>query len=303
MGGVSSRARHTFEERPLVSSTCVQSWPFSRKSTHDAGRCTEKRSRYCRKKGWVRSTFSDVSSGGHQAFDLQVEDAPANAIASQVKLSRLAQDAEQSDCDSPSYSSGPVHDSFNAALVSAMVGLVDTLEASVTSGRTKLSWHALPILVECRESIASFQDDVRQCASFLHALGVQLQNCTGNGHSCAPEVEMVYQLALRVRELCSAAKMELAESLMSVAMYYRSEGRFEAAVTYFQRCAVVMSCQMGDGHPSVAATLNFLAESLAYANRFNEAEDACKRAVAISAYAMGEDHCHTQGHPTISFTS
>eukprot|EP00899_Mesostigma_viride_P020315 jgi/Mesvir1/28285/Mv04808-RA.1 len=175
-----------------------------------------------------------------------------------------------------------------------MVGLLDMLEASVAAGRTKLSWHALPLLVKCRESIASFQDDVRQCASFLHDLGVQLQNCTGNGRSCAPELEMVYQLALRVRESCSAAKMELAESLFTVARYYWSEGHFEAAVTYFQRCVFVISCQRGNGHPSVAAALNFLAESLAHANRFNEAEYACHMAVAITADALGEDHHHVQ---------
>eukprot|EP00899_Mesostigma_viride_P015271 jgi/Mesvir1/23745/Mv18683-RA.1 len=243
-------------------------------------------------------SFAESSDGCQPELPSKVDHASANAITSQVDLRRLAQDAEHFDADASRYLPG-LHDYSSAAVVSAMVGLLDMLEASVGAGCSQLSWLALPILSDCRESIVSFPDNVRQCASSLHALGAQLQHCeatAGSGHSCAPEVEMVYQFVLRIRESSPGAEMELAESLLCLAKYYRAGNRLDEAITYFQRCAFVISCQMGDGHPSVAAALNFLADSLAHANRFNEAEYACKRAVAIAADALGEDHHHTQGY-------
>eukprot|EP00899_Mesostigma_viride_P003716 jgi/Mesvir1/13345/Mv15948-RA.1 len=180
-----------------------------------------------------------------------------------------------------------------------MVNVLDMIEASVNAGRSKLPVeYVLPLLVKCRESIASSQNDVRQCASALHALGERLQNCkvvSGNGHSCAPEVEMVFQLVLRVRQESPGAELEVAESLLALARYYRSEGRFKEAIKHFQHLVGILSCQVGKRHPSVAAALNFLAESLAHANRFWEAEYACKRAIAIATATLGEEHHHTQG--------
>eukprot|EP00899_Mesostigma_viride_P017399 jgi/Mesvir1/25660/Mv01876-RA.1 len=176
------------------------------------------------------------------------------------------------------------------------------IEASVTAGRSKLSWHALPLLVKCRESIASCRDDVRQCASALHALAAQLENCCNvpprNGHSCVPELELVYQLFLRVREASPGSEKEAAEALLFLGKYYRSNDRFEEAAACFQRLARALSparC-MGNSHPSVASAFNFLAESLVQASRFSEAEYACKRAIAIAVATLGAEHRDTQGY-------
>eukprot|EP00899_Mesostigma_viride_P009506 jgi/Mesvir1/18557/Mv17074-RA.1 len=203
---------------------------------------------------------------------------------------------DHSDCR-PSNSPGEF-DSPKAAVVSAMVWLLDMLEAGVTAGRSKLPPHALPFLVKCRESIASCQDDVRQCASSLHALGAQLQSsCTKEvGHTRVPEVELVYQLVLRIREASPGSEIEVAESLLGLAQYYRVHGCYESAIKYFQRLVRVMSCHVGYSHPSVAAAFNSLAESQAQANHFGDAEYACKRAIIIASAALGEEHDHTRGY-------
>eukprot|EP00899_Mesostigma_viride_P022992 jgi/Mesvir1/3878/Mv19832-RA.1 len=209
-----------------------------------------------------------------------------------------------SDRESPNVNLSGSHASPDAALVPAMIDLLDVLEARVAAGRSKLSLHALPFLVTCRETVASRRDDVRQCASALQALGAQLQiSCMHEvtsgtyGHSsCAAEVELVYQLVLSIRQATPGAEMEVAESLLSLAHYYRARGRYNEASDYFQRLTAVISCHAGAGHPLLAAALSSLTETLALANKYREAENACKCAVAIAAATLGEQHHRTQGY-------
>eukprot|EP00899_Mesostigma_viride_P017400 jgi/Mesvir1/25661/Mv01877-RA.1 len=252
---------------------------------------------------WAPSScFAEYESFGcacHQALPSQVVvHAPyhPNDVVSAVQVD--VSNVGHAYCDYPN-SLSEIFDSPDAAVVPSIIGILDMIEASVTAGRSKLSWHALPLLVKCRESIASCRDDVRQCASALHALAAQLESCNvppGNGHSCVPELELVYQLFLRVREASPGSEKEAAEALLFLGKYYRSNDRFEEAATCFQRLVGIISSQVGNSHPSVAAAFSFLAESLAQASRFSEAEYACKRAIAIAVATLGVGHRDTQGY-------
>eukprot|EP00899_Mesostigma_viride_P022457 jgi/Mesvir1/3396/Mv20133-RA.1 len=252
--------------------------------------------------GWAATSgVAESILGCHQAFPLQEVEHAQESVSSQIGLTRGTRDSAHPDSGRSNKWSGGSADSPDAAVVRAMAGLVDMIEARVTAGRSKLPMqHALPFLAKCRESLSSNRGDIRQCASSLHALGERLQNCSklgaGTSHSCAPEVELIYEMVLRVRKASPrGADLEVAESLLALAKYYRAEGRFKEAIKHFQHLVGILSCQVGNSHPSVSSAFNFLAESLAHANRFREAEYACKRAIAIATTALGEENHHTQG--------
>eukprot|EP00899_Mesostigma_viride_P009512 jgi/Mesvir1/18562/Mv17075-RA.1 len=307
--GLSSARSSSFDDLgPLQSAASSANWTPSWRSSlpNRKGPCTEcpRSSRqnwlHFENGEWAPSSLAEYESiGCHQTQTSQVVDnAPCHPNGDlstvQVDLSNVV----HAHCDYPNRLS-EIFDSPDAAVVPAIFGILDMIEASVTAGRSKLSWHALPFLDKCRESIASCRDDVRQCASALHALATQLENsCNvppGSRHSYVPELELVYQLFLRVREASPGSEMEVAEALLFLAKYYRSNDRFEEAATCFQRLAGIISSEVGNSHPSVAAAFNFLAESLAQARRFSEAEYACKRAIAIAVATLGAEHCDTQG--------
>eukprot|EP00899_Mesostigma_viride_P026445 jgi/Mesvir1/6986/Mv09126-RA.1 len=313
-GSSSARPSSSFDDfmGPLQSAASSANWTPSWRSSLPSrkGPCTEypRSSRqnclHFENEEWApSSSFAeyDQSFGCHQARlrSQVVVHAPhhSNDVVSAVEVDLSS--FVHAYCDYPN-SLSDIFDSPDAAVVPSIIGILDLIEASVTAGRSKLSLHALPFLVKCRESIASCRDDVHQCASALRVLAMQLENsCNvppGNGHSCVPELELLYQLFLRVREASPGSEKEAAEALLFLAKYYRSNDRFEEAATCFQRLAGIISSHVGNSHPSVAAAFNFLAESLAQASRFSEAEYACKRAIAIAVATLGAEHRDTQGY-------
>eukprot|EP00899_Mesostigma_viride_P003714 jgi/Mesvir1/13343/Mv15947-RA.1 len=189
-------------------------------------------------------------------------------------------------------------DSGTVIAASDMLVLLSMLESSLRAGHSTLSLSDLPCLIECRQSIAASRDDVRHCASLLHTLAMRLgqTRSAAKSGSRTPEVELIHLAAFRILEAIPGAELEVVESLLALAQLCRSQGRFRDAVKYFQRLVDTLSYHLGHEHPSLAAALNFLAESQARAGRFNEAEYTCRRAVSVAEASLGPEHLHTQGY-------
>eukprot|EP00899_Mesostigma_viride_P009502 jgi/Mesvir1/18553/Mv17070-RA.1 len=245
------------------------------------------------------SSFERAIPECHREIASEVDELPG-APADQASMAGLAREVVRPDWASPAKLSGFLDDA-KAAVAATMVGLLEMLEASVRAGRSTLSFHDLPHLVDCREAIAQCTDDIRHCASLLHSLGIHLQfsgidSASDTPCPAAPEVELIHLTVLRIREASPGAELEVAETVLVLAQLCHSQGRFREAVSYFQRLARIVCSHLGHDHPSLAAALNFLAESQARAGRLSEAEFSCKRAWAIAAAALGVDHTHTQGY-------
>lgn len=80
--------------------------------------------------------------------------------------------------------------------------------------------------------------------------------------------------------------MKLNDEILSL----YSQGRYDRAVLVAKKALEVAEKTVGSNHPSVATSLNNLAELYSAQGQYAQAEPLYKRALAINEKALGPDH-------------
>ncbi|MDB9438833.1 tetratricopeptide repeat protein [Dolichospermum lemmermannii CS-548] len=76
----------------------------------------------------------------------------------------------------------------------------------------------------------------------------------------------------------------LFRSLRGLGEFYISQGLYEQAELYYQKCLLLTKKYYGSDHPALSISFHDLAQTLCKQGRYNEAEELCKEALKIVKY-------------------
>ena len=79
-------------------------------------------------------------------------------------------------------------------------------------------------------------------------------------------------------------------ALNNLGVFYRAQGRYAEAETFFKRALAITEKSLGPDHPNVGVILNQLGLLYATQDRHAEAEPLYKRALAVQEMALRPDH-------------
>jgi tetratricopeptide (TPR) repeat protein len=90
--------------------------------------------------------------------------------------------------------------------------------------------------------------------------------------------------------LTAVADADLAWSFTSIGRFYKGQGTYAQAASWYEKCLVVCRDRLSDDHPAVATSLNNLASLYLYQGRYDEAEPLFQQALAMRQRLLGESH-------------
>ena len=152
-------------------------------------------------------------------------------------------------------------------------------------GRRREEWPAIAALVKRAEAAAQGArlSDAEQSALYINA-------AVGAYH--AGELEIAEQQSQRALALIDRASQPLrwATASLNLASYQRRRGAVESSLPTIRAVIEVYTEQLGRVHPDVAEAYRELAITLKNLERYDEAREAARTSLAITAEAMGETH-------------
>ena len=101
----------------------------------------------------------------------------------------------------------------------------------------------------------------------------------------------LYQRALAINEnALGKYHPSVAITLDNLARLYKTQGKYEEALSLYQRALAVNENTLGNAHPSVATTLNNLAALYRAQGKYEQALQLYQRSLVISEKALGTAH-------------
>ncbi|OYT73346.1 MAG: kinesin [Chloracidobacterium sp. CP2_5A] len=168
----------------------------------------------------------------------------------------------------------------------ALEALVQKAEALVQAGKYDAALQAGQEAVAASEANPGV--DPPLAARAYSALG------QAQAYKQMPEAEATLKRALALREAhFGDERLEVAQSLASLAFFYRLRGNYQAAEPLYQRALTITERVCGPEHPDLAATLNNTALFYKTRGDYAAAEPLYRRALAIREKALGAEHPDT----------
>nr|WP_287130353.1 tetratricopeptide repeat protein [Candidatus Cyanaurora vandensis] len=92
------------------------------------------------------------------------------------------------------------------------------------------------------------------------------------------------------RKITGEENLNLAQSLSNLAVFYKSQGRYDQAELLLQQALALRIKLLGQEHPDVAASMNNLAELYTSQGRYDQAEPLLQQALVLYLKLLGEEH-------------
>jgi tetratricopeptide (TPR) repeat protein len=83
---------------------------------------------------------------------------------------------------------------------------------------------------------------------------------------------------------------DLGWPFIGLGFFYRAQGFYNEAIPYFEQCLSLSKQRFGSKHPTVATSLNNLAELYKSQGKYAEAEPLYRRSLAVLEKQLGENH-------------
>ncbi|MBX9256868.1 tetratricopeptide repeat protein, partial [Desmonostoc muscorum CCALA 125] len=83
---------------------------------------------------------------------------------------------------------------------------------------------------------------------------------------------------------------DLIKPFIGNAWFYNGQGLYDKAAPWYEQCLEISKKRLGEEHPSVATSLNNLAELYESQGRYSEAELLFQQALALRRKLLGEEH-------------
>lgn len=128
--------------------------------------------------------------------------------------------------------------------------------------------------------------DSEEMAQSLAFMGYALRATSGDLN----EAERLLMRSLAIREKIDPESLGTAESLHIAGQVYGVLGQREKAVTAYRRSVAIKQNKLGDGHPEILISLQYLAGELNRARQFDEAETIFRRIVAQNEKLHGRQN-------------
>ncbi|HKZ80574.1 MAG TPA: tetratricopeptide repeat-containing protein, partial [Pyrinomonadaceae bacterium] len=182
-------------------------------------------------------------------------------------------------------------------LLVIIIGLVTAASEEVTGASEKVTGASkcLAVFLEDKSERASCQEPISTAADQKSELD-EAERLTQK----AKDLSLIYEYrqaillverALAIREKALGPNHPLvANSLNSLADFYRSDGSDERAEPLYQRALAIREKALGPDHPDVAASLNGLAKLYRGRQDYVQAEPLFHRAIAIAEKGLGVRH-------------
>nr|MDZ8101145.1 tetratricopeptide repeat protein [Nostoc sp. DedSLP01] len=113
-----------------------------------------------------------------------------------------------------------------------------------------------------------------------------------------PTLEQIKDFTLAIPHLAEVANNliqyvsddDLIWAFVGNARFYNGQGLYDKAAPWLKQCLEVIKKRLGEEHPSVATSLNNLAELYRSQGRYSEAEPLYIQALALRRKLLGEEH-------------
>ncbi len=153
------------------------------------------------------------------------------------------------------------------------------------TGRRGADWPTLASMVKRAEAAG-------QAARLTPGEQASLYTNAAVGAFYAGEIEIAEAQSLRALELLDRETEPLrwATASLNLADYQRKRGAVETSLPTIRTVIEVYTEHLGRVHPDVAEAYRELAVGLKNLERYDEAREAARTSLAITAEAMGEDH-------------
>ncbi|ALF56258.1 NB-ARC domain-containing protein [Nostoc piscinale CENA21] len=113
-----------------------------------------------------------------------------------------------------------------------------------------------------------------------------------------PTIQQIKDVAPKIPHLAEIANNliqyvsneDLLWPFVGNARFYNGRGLYNQAITWSEQCLEIAKKRLGEEHPSVATSLNNLAELYLYQGKYSKAEPLYLQALALRRYCLGEEH-------------
>ncbi|MBD2447717.1 tetratricopeptide repeat protein [Nostoc sp. FACHB-152] len=106
--------------------------------------------------------------------------------------------------------------------------------------------------------------------------------------SLSPTIPHIAEVANNLIQYVS--NDDLIWAFISNARFYTSQGLYDQALPWYEKCREITKQCLGDKHPDFATSLNNLAELYRCQGKYSKAEPLYLQALALRRYFLGEEH-------------